>query len=173
MVSPWAGDVRPFALDNLQRCRAEPPPALTSFEYALNYIEVKLFGSATSKFRTPEQSAIARMYSGNFLAQYNGLFRELSVTHLTGSGLVRLGRQARLFALTNMAMADAFICAWSTKKEFNFRRPAEAIRRGDEDRNILTRADPTWTTYFSRDFNAAQHPTTRTTRRGRTTSPVR
>jgi hypothetical protein len=158
MVSPWAADVRPFALDTLERCRAEPPPPLTSFEYTLNYIEVKLFGSATSRFRTPEQSAIARMYSGNFLAQYNRLFRELSVTHLTGSGLVRLGRQARLFALTNMAMADAFICAWSTKIEFNFWRPSEAIRRGDEDRNILTKADRRWTTYFARDFDAAQNP---------------
>ena len=124
MTSPWAADVRPFALDSLDRCAAEPPPSLTSFEYALNYVEVKLFGSATSKFRTPEQSAIARMYSGNFLAQYNRLFREISATHLTGSGLVRLGRQARLFALTNMAMADAFICAWSTKQEFNFWRPS-------------------------------------------------
>ncbi len=159
MVSPWAADVRPFALDSLERCRVDPPPPLTSLEYALNYIEVKLFGSATSRFRTPEQSAIARMYSGNFLAQYNRLFRELSASHLTGHGLISLGRQARLFALTNMAMADAFICSWSTKKEFNFWRPVQAIRRGDEDRNILTKADPTWTTYFSRgDFNAAQHP---------------
>jgi hypothetical protein len=158
MVSPWAGDVRPFALDSLQRCKADPPPPLTSFEYTLNYVEVKLLGSATSKFRTPEQSALARMYSGNFLAQYNRLFREISVTHLTGSGLVRLGRQARLFALTNMAMADAFICAWSTKVEFNFWRPSEAIRRGDEDGNFFTKADPTWTTYFSRDVNAAQNP---------------
>ena len=159
MVSPWAADVRPFALDSLERCRADPPPPLTSLEYTLNYIEVKLFGSATSRFRTPGQSAIARMYSGNFLAQYNRLFRDVSATHLTGRGLVRLGRQARLFALTNMAMADAFICSWSTKQEFNFWRPVQAIRRGDEDGNILTKADPTWTTYFSRgDFNAAQNP---------------
>lgn len=158
MVAPWAADVRPFALDSLQRCKADPPPPLTSFEYMLNYIEVKLLGSATSRFRTPEQSAIARMYSGNFLAQYNRLFREVSVTHLSGHGLVRLGRQARLFALTNMAMADAFICAWSAKVEFNFWRPAPAIRRGDEDGNFFTKADPTWTTYFSRDFAAAQHP---------------
>jgi hypothetical protein len=158
MAAPWAADVRPFALDSLERCRVDPPPPLTSFEYALNYVEVKLFGSATSTFRTPEQSAIARLYSGNFLAQYNRLFRELSAAHIAGTGLVGLGRQARLFALTNMAMADAFICAWSTKQQFNFWRPAQAIRRGDEDGNILTKADPTYTTYFSRDFNAAQHP---------------
>jgi hypothetical protein len=158
MTSPWAAHVRPFALDDLLTCKADPPPSLKSFEYALNYNEVKRLGSATSEFRKPEQSALARMYSGNFLAQYNRLFRELSATHLTGSGLRRLGRQARLFALTNMAMADAFICAWSTKQEFNFWRPSQAIRRGDEDGNILTKADPMWTTYFSRNFAAAQDP---------------
>jgi hypothetical protein len=57
-----------------------------------------------------------------------------------------------------MAMADAFICAWKTKKQYNFWRPAQAIRRGDEDGNILTDPDPTWTSYFSRNFNAAQNP---------------
>jgi hypothetical protein len=158
MAAPWAADVRLFALDSLERCKVDPPPPLTSFEYTLNYIEVKLFGSATSRFRTPEQGAIARMYSGNFLAQYNRLFREISATHLTGMGLARLGRQARLFALTNMAMADAFICAWSTKKEFNFWRPAEAIRKGDQDGNIFTIADPMWTSYFARAFGLPQHP---------------
>jgi hypothetical protein len=158
MVSPWAGDVRPFALDGLHRCQAPPPPALTSFEYAQNYNEVKRLGSATNSSRTPKQSEIARMFSGNLIAQFNRLFREISVTHLTGAGLVRLGRQARMFALGNMAMADSFICAWSTKTDFNFWRPAQAIRRGGEDGNALTTADATWTTYYSRDVNAAQHP---------------
>ena len=158
MTSPWAGDVRPFALDGLHRCQAEPPPPLTSFEYAENYNEVKRLGSATNSSRTPEQGQIARMFSGNVLAQYNRLLREISVSHLTGAGLVRLGRQARMFALTNMAMADAFICAWSTKQQFNLWRPSDAIRRGNQDGNSLTEADATWTTYFSRNFSAAQNP---------------
>ena len=158
MVSPWAGAVRPFALDSLARCDVPPPPALHSFEYALNYIEVKLLGSATSRVRTASQTSIAKTFSGNFIGQYNRLFRDLAAAHLAGSSLARLGQRARLFALTNLAMADAFICAWESKVRFNFWRPAQAIRRGDEDGNFLTIADPTWTTFFSRDPNAAQHP---------------
>ena len=158
MVSPWGGDVTPFALDSLARCDVPPPPALTSFEYALHYNEVKLFGSATSRFRTAGQSAIAKTFSGNFLAQYNRLFRELAAAHLAGGSLQRLGQRARLFALTNLSMADAFICAWESKARFNFWRPSQAIRRGNEDGNALTIADPSWTTYFSRNPVAAQDP---------------
>jgi hypothetical protein len=158
MASPWAGAVTPFALDSLARCDVDPPPPLTSFEYALNYIEVKLFGSADSRFRTPRQSAIAKTYSGNFLAQYNRLFRDLAAAHLSGDSLRKLGQRARLFALTNLAMTDAFICSWDAKKRFNFWRPSQAIRRGNEDGNFLTIGDPTWTTYFSRNPAAAQDP---------------
>ena len=159
MVSPWGGAVRPFALDNLARCDVDPPPSLTSLEYALNYIEVKLFGSATSRFRTPRQSAIAKTFSGNFLAQYNRLVRDMAAAHLSGSSVRRLGQRARLFALANIAMSDAFICSWEAKVRFNFWRPVQAIRRGNEDGNVLTIADPSWTTYLSNGNPAApQHP---------------
>lgn len=159
MVSPWGAGVRPFALDSLARCEVPPPPPLTSFEYALNYIEVKLLGSANSSLRTARQSAIAKTFSGNFLAQYNRLFRDLAATYLPGNSLANLGERARLFALTNLAMSDAFICAWDAKVRFNFWRPVQAIRRGNEDGNFLTIADPTWTTFFSRgDPNAPQNP---------------
>ena len=158
MTSPWGADVRPFTLDSLDRCEADPPPSLRSFEYTLNYIEVKLLGSATSPYRTPAQSAVARMFSGNFPGQYNRLFRDIAAGPYSGADLSNLSKRARLFALTNMAMADAFICAWSAKEQFNLWRPSQAIRRGDEDGNILTVADPMWTTYFSRNFAAAQDP---------------
>jgi hypothetical protein len=158
MASPWGGNVRPFALDSLARCAVDGPPALHSFQYTLNYIEVKLLGSATSSFRTPEQSAIARMFSGNFPGQYNRLLRDIAAGPFAGADLVSLAKRGRLFALTNMAMSDAFICAWNAKTHFNFWRPNQAIRRGNEDGNILTIADPMWTTYFSRNFSAPQNP---------------
>jgi hypothetical protein len=158
MASPWGGDVKPLALDSLARCEVDPPPALHSFEYTLNYIEVKLLGSATSPYRTPEQGAVARMFSGNFPGQYNRLLRDIAAGPFAGSDLVNLSKRGRLFALTNMAMADAFICSWNAKKRFNFWRPAQAIRRGGEDRNVFTVADPMWTSYFSRNFSAPQSP---------------
>ena len=159
MVSPWGGDVVPFALDSLARCEVDPPPPLGSFEYALNFIEVKLFGSFDSKYRSPKQTAIGKTFSGNFIAQYNRLFRELAAAHLAGDSLRRLGQRARLFALTNLAMSDAFICSWRAKVDFNLWRPVHAIHRANEDGNFLTKADPSWNSLFSNgNPAAAQHP---------------
>jgi len=156
MVSPWGATVRLFALESLNRCQADLVPSLTSPEYTEAYDEVKALGSATSTVRTAEQSSIAKTFSGNFLAQYGRLLRDLAAAHLAGNG--NLGARARLFALTHIAMADAYICAWSTKQQYDFWRPAQAIRRGDEDGNPLTEPDPGWTSYFSRNPNAAQNP---------------
>jgi len=159
MVSPWAKDVTPYALDSLSRCEAAPVPLLSSAEWAEAYNEVKAYGAANSTVRTTEQSSIAKTFSGNFLAQYERLIRELAAAHRGATNLPSLGDRARLLALTNIAMADAFICAWTTKQQFNFWRPFHAIRRGPEDGNILTDPDPNWTSYFSRgNINAAQHP---------------
>ena len=45
---------------------------------------------------------------------------------------------ARLFALLNLAVADAAICAWDAKYTFDFWRPVTAIRNGDLDGNPAT-----------------------------------
>ena len=42
-----------------------------------------------------------------------------------------LAENARLFALVNIAMADAGIASWDCKYEYDFWRPVTAIRRGD------------------------------------------
>jgi hypothetical protein len=49
-----------------------------------------------------------------------------------------------MFALVNMAMADALITAWNTKKYWNFWRPQTAIQLGDNDTNPRTDGDPDW-----------------------------
>ena len=59
-----------------------------------------------------------------------------------------LGDSARLFALGNLAGADAGIRSWNSKKHYNFWRPITAIQQllpGDNDGNPETEADATWT----------------------------
>ena len=51
---------------------------------------------------------------------------------------------ARLFALANLAMADAGITAWDTKFHYVFWRPVTAIQEGDNDGNPETVGDPNW-----------------------------
>jgi hypothetical protein len=148
MVAPWLGAVRPFTIASVQRCQPDDLPLLTSLEYAEAYNEVKAFGSATSAVRTADQGHIARMYSGNIGGQFNRLARELAATYIGGTDLPSLGNRARLFALVNTAGADALICAWHSKKEFNFWRPITAIRNGGSDGNGLTEEDASWTPYL-------------------------
>ena len=139
MFAPWMGSFDPFTLTGPARFRAEPPPALTSERYRRDYNEVKALGKSDSTTRTPEQTDIAYFYSENFLAQWNRALRAIATQHLH-----RTGDSARLFALANMAMADAAITAWDSKTFYNFWRPLTAIREGDDDGNPHTVADPEW-----------------------------
>src|SRR5262249_13429159 len=59
-----------------------------------------------------------------------------------------LAENARLFALLNIAMADAAICAWDAKYAYDFWRPVTAIRGGDTDGNPATATDPSWSSFI-------------------------
>ena len=50
----------------------------------------------------------------------------------------------RLFALINMAMADAAISTWDSKWFYDYWRPILGIRKADIDGNPSTVADVTW-----------------------------
>ena len=154
MVAPWLGAVRPLAKSRsdtenyLENMDPEPIPALTSLEYAEAYNEVLALGSASpSAPRSDEQNEIARFFSGNSIAIFNRLMRDLVAG---ADDLASLGDGARLFALANMAAADGIICAWENKKRYNFWRPIHAIRGEGAhgpgpDGNTLTIGDPEWT----------------------------
>src|SRR5215467_12970556 len=139
MATPWLAKVRPFALTNPAQFRANPPPSLTSGLYARDYNEVKDFGSLTNSKRTPEQTDVAYFWSGNYLVIWNRALRSIA-----GAQGLNIGKSARLFALANMAMADAGITAWDTKFHYVFWRPITAIQNGDNDGNAKTDGDPTW-----------------------------
>jgi hypothetical protein len=139
MAAPWLATVRPFTLRSPTQFRAEPPPALTSGRYRRAYDEVKAFGAFSSSARTPEQTDLAYFYSDNFFVVLNGGLRDIANTYIKN-----IGDSARLFALANMAMADAVITAWDSKKHYFFWRPLTAIQEGDNDGNPRTAGDLAW-----------------------------
>jgi hypothetical protein len=140
MAAPWLGDVVPFTLKDSTQLRASPPPPhLASGEYARDYNEVKSLGSAGTSARSQAQTDLALFYSDNFIVLWERTLRGISTTNLTG-----IGDSARLFALANMAAADAIITAWADKKGWNFWRPITAIREGDNDGNSRTVGDAAW-----------------------------
>ena len=57
--------------------------------------------------------------------------------------------EARLFAMVNIAGADALINCWSDKEAFGFWRPITAIREGDNDGNRKTDGDTGWTPFVT------------------------
>jgi hypothetical protein len=139
MAVPWMADFDPFTLTSPARFRADPPPPLTSERYALDYNEVKALGAFASTARTAEQTDIAYFYSDNFLAQWNRALREIAKRYVR-----RTGDSARLFALVNLAIADAAITCWDSKRFYAIWRPLTAIQEGANDGNPHTAGDPAW-----------------------------
>jgi hypothetical protein len=140
MAAPWLGAVTPFTLkDSEQLLASPPPPHLTSGKYLHDYNEVKALGSINSTARTQEQTDLALFYSDNFLALW-----ERTLRGIVDANIDDIGDSARLFALANMAAADAIIGAWANKRYWNFWRPSTAIQEGDNDGNPRTVGDPSW-----------------------------
>jgi hypothetical protein len=139
MAVPWMAKFDPFTLTSSARFRPDPQPALTSERYTRDYNEVKAYGSLTSTARSAEQTDLAYFYSGNIPAQWNSALRGIATRYLR-----RTGDSARLFALANLATADAIISSWDSKTHYVFWRPVTAIVEAEHDGNPKTIADASW-----------------------------
>lgn len=129
----------PFTLNRTSQFRPEPPPPIRSGQYLRDYDEVKAYGARNSSVRTPAQTDMAYFWTDEYIAQWNRALRGVAEARLTS-----LGDSARLFALANLAMADALITCWDSKYHYSFWRPVTAIQEGDADGNDRTEGDPAW-----------------------------
>jgi hypothetical protein len=139
MVTPWLARSTAFTLTSPARFRVGPPPALNSARYWHDYEEVKQMGALNGSARTAAQTDLAYFYNDNFFTQWNRVLRTVAQKRVN-----KIGDSARLFALANMASADALITCWDSKVTYVFWRPITAIREGANDGNPFTVADPTW-----------------------------
>ena len=80
----------------------------------------------------------------NALNYWNRTLRMLAYRDITD-----VGDSARMFALVNIALADASITSWSSKIQWNIWRPVTAIQLADSDGNCRTVGDPTWQPLFA------------------------
>ncbi len=139
----WVGNVLPFIIPSAEMLRTDGPNALTSAEYAEDFNEVKELGSLTSTRRTADQTDAAIFWQDQAMALWNGIFRTLAANQN-----LNIVDSARLFAMENLAAADAAIGCWNDKYYYWFWRPITAIREADTDGNPDTQADPTWLPLF-------------------------
>jgi hypothetical protein len=143
---PQWGDVTPFAMtSNTQFYQYTPPPLLTSAEYTAAFNEVKEKGAAIGSTRTPDQTNIALFWAdGGGTETPPGHWNSIAQTVATSQNTT-LAENARLFALLNLAEADAAIASWLMKRDYSFWRPITGIREADTDGNNDTLKDEFWT----------------------------
>src|SRR5438034_4603119 len=141
--APWVGNVLTFIVPSAEMLRTDGPNALTSAEYAEDFNEVKDLGSLTSITRTADETDAAIFWQDHAHALFNRIFRTLAA-----SQQLDIVENARLFAMTNLAAADAAIGCWNDKYYWQFWRPITGIREADTDGNPATQADPTWLPLF-------------------------
>ena len=149
--TPWVGGVKPFLMQSSSQFRTAGPRSLTSPEYARDFNEVKALGAANSLVRTSEQTYIARWWQSSAVASWNAVARDL-----VGREDIDVVDGARLFAMQNLAAADAAINCWNDKYYWDFWRPWNAIPRAAEDGNPATEPDPTWTALITAPY--PEHP---------------
>jgi len=136
--------VTPFAMTHGAQFRPPGPPTLDSAQYAADVNQVKSLGAANSTNRTAEQTLIARFWSDfSNTVTPPGHWNQIAQNVVTNRP-TSLIEGARLFALLNIAMADAAISVWDAKYLYNFWRPVTAIQAADTDGNPNTEADPDW-----------------------------
>ena len=122
---PGWGHVTPFMLRRSTRYEPDGRPRLSGKRYAPDYNEGKAIGEQNSATRTAKQTSIARFWYENSPSMWSRIV--IVVSHSQG---LHLWDTARLLALVNLAVADGFIGGFETKYDFNFWRPAAAIRAG-------------------------------------------
>ncbi|MBW4497536.1 MAG: phosphatase PAP2 family protein [Oscillatoria princeps RMCB-10] len=143
LLPQWA-NLAPFAMTSNSQFRPSEPPPLTSSDYTRELNQVKELGEKNSSARTPEGTEIALFWAdgaGTYTppGHWNQIAQQASLQ--SGSTLLE---DARMFALLNIALADAGIVAWDAKYAYDFWRPVTAIRQADTDGNPQTAADITW-----------------------------
>lgn len=139
IFAPFWKDLKPFGLQTPHQFRSASHPALNSSKYAEAFNEVKDRGKLNSTSRTADQTELASFWYEFSEAGWNRL------TRIVAENMnLNLFETARLFALVDIAMADAYIAGWDSKFHYNLWRPFTAIRFAQSDGNEYTDDDPQW-----------------------------
>jgi len=138
-IESTASKIKPFAMTSASQFRAAPPPALTSETWTRDLNEIREIGSNASAKRSAEQTTIARFWFFTGPRTYNAIVRQIA-----SNRKMDLVDCARLYALTSIASADAFIAVFDAKYAYNLWRPVTAIRNADLTSNPTTPREASW-----------------------------
>ena len=141
-VTPRLGEVAPFVLESSSQFRAPPPLPLDSPEYAAELAYVNKVGPRDGAERTEYQTLSTPFWSDDL-----GSATPPGHWNVIAADIVeRLGfdtyETARLYALVNIAGADAGITCWETKYFYSTWRPETALREITASDNASATANP-------------------------------
>ncbi|WP_114954673.1 vanadium-dependent haloperoxidase [Sphingosinicella terrae] len=135
-LEPYWATLRPWVASSTDSLQPPPPPPLASERWARDYEEVRRLGGRDSRERSAHQTLVARYrQAGDVMPALR------QVSDMPGRTRVR---NARMFALYQMAFDDAVQAMVVAKLHHDFWRPITAIRNGAEDGNDATPADAEW-----------------------------
>jgi hypothetical protein len=138
-IESTSSKIKPFAMTSASQFRAAPPPALASETWTRDLNEIREIGSSASASRSAEQTTIARFWFFTGPRTYNTIVRQIAANRK-----MDLVDCARLYALTSIAGADAFIAVFEAKYTYNLWRPVTAIRNADLTSNPATPREASW-----------------------------
>lgn len=128
-TEPYWGHLRPFVLSSADVCAPPPPPAYSEQPGSPFYMIGRQFID-TVRVLTPEQKQIALFWADNPVATGTPGFHWISVVNLmVARRKLSADAAVELYALTSLAIADAFIGCWREKYRSNVVRPVTWVRR--------------------------------------------
>lgn len=137
-VTPWLGQMRPFTMKSAGDQLPDPPPALTSNDWARDFNMTRVYGDATSTMRSATQTEIGLFWTEHTGQQYARAFNYLVANNRLGTA-----DAARLMAMLWTGIADSAIACFNGKYKYGFWRPVTAIPAGGGSPD--TPADAAWT----------------------------
>jgi len=138
-IESAAGKITPWVMRTGSQFRPAAPPALTSDVWTKDLNEIREYGSLNSAKRSAEQTTIGRFWFFTGPRTYNAIVRQIATAK--NMDVVDC---ARLYSLTAMAAADAFIAVFDGKYAYNLWRPITAIRNADVTNNPATPREAAW-----------------------------
>src|ERR1700722_6066369 len=138
-------NITPFGISSVNEYLLDPPPALTSHEYAKTYNEVMTVGGIDSTEQPQDRANVALFYAA---ASPTQVFNQ-AVQQVAQERWHSLTENARALALMNMATNDSLVAAFFNKYHYNFWRPETAIHAGATDGNRKTDPDPNWVPFIA------------------------
>jgi hypothetical protein len=148
-LTPAWGSVETFGIPSTSAVPTPTVPAMTSQQYTDAFHQAYTLGAdlGHNSVRTTDETELG-LFWGYDVARGLGdpprLFNQIARV-IAAQENNTVGENARMFALINVAMADAGIQCWGIKYRDIFWRPIVTIHRAGEDGNPDTIADPNWT----------------------------